>query len=43
MLKIIKNTGFKSIFGIEYEGDKLPAEAGIKATKELLIKTAKEI
>jgi len=43
MLKIIKDAGFKGIFGIEYEGDKLSAEAGIKATKELLIKTASEI
>ncbi|HEV7330458.1 MAG TPA: sugar phosphate isomerase/epimerase family protein [Flavisolibacter sp.] len=38
MMKIIKDAGFKGIIGIEYEGDKLPAEEGIKATKELLLK-----
>jgi len=41
MMKIIKNAGFKGIIGIEYEGDKLSAEEGIRATKELLLKTAK--
>ena len=43
MMKIIKNSGFKGIIGIEYEGNRLSAEDGIKATKELLIKTAKAI
>ncbi|NTS42591.1 sugar phosphate isomerase/epimerase [Flavisolibacter sp. BT320] len=40
MLKIIKDAGFKGVIGIEYEGDKLSAEDGIKATKALLLKTA---
>lgn len=43
MMKIIKDSGFKGIIGIEYEGNRLSAEDGIKATKELLIKTAKAI
>jgi sugar phosphate isomerase/epimerase len=43
MMKIIKDAGFKGIIGIEYEGDKLSAEEGIKATKALLIKTAKAL
>ena len=36
MLKIIKATGFKGYMGIEYEGDKLSEEEGIKKTKALL-------
>ncbi len=43
MMKIIKDSGFRGIIGIEYEGNKLSSELGIKATKELLIKTAKAI
>jgi len=43
MFQIIKDSGFKGIVGVEYEGDKLPAAEGIKATKELLLKTAKEL
>lgn len=43
MFQIIKDSGFKGIVGIEYEGNGLSAEEGIKATKELLIKTAKAI
>jgi len=37
ILRIIKNAGFSGHVGIEYEGYKLSAEAGIKATKHLLI------
>lgn len=36
MLKIVKDSGFKGIIGIEYEGSNLPASEGIKKTKELL-------
>lgn len=43
MMKIIKDSGFKGIIGIEYEGNKLPAEEGIKATKALLLNTAKAL
>lgn len=40
MFQIIKAAGFKEIVGIEYEGNKLSAHEGVKATKALLQKTA---
>lgn len=40
MLKIAKEAGFKGYIGIEYEGNKLSEEEGIKKTKELLQRTA---
>lgn len=40
MLKIIKKAGFTGYIGIEYEGDKLSEEDGIKKTKALLEKVA---
>ena len=36
ILKIVKDSGFRGIAGIEYEGSKLPEREGIKATKALL-------
>ncbi|WP_221391910.1 sugar phosphate isomerase/epimerase [Dyadobacter sp. NIV53] len=36
ILKIVKDSGFKGIAGIEYEGSKLSEYDGIKATKALL-------
>lgn len=39
MMKIIKDSGFKGYIGIEYEGDSLSEEEGIKKTKALLQKT----
>ena len=36
MLKVVKNAGFKGYMGIEYEGDKLSEDEGIKKTKVLL-------
>ncbi|MBB5283203.1 sugar phosphate isomerase/epimerase [Rhabdobacter roseus] len=39
MMKIIKDSGFKGIIGIEYEGSKLDEYAGIKATKAILERT----
>ncbi len=38
MLPIVKAAGYKGHIGIEYEGNKLPEEEGIKATKFLLEK-----
>ena len=38
MLSIVKNSGYKGFIGIEYEGDKLTENEGIKATKRLLEK-----
>ena len=43
IMKIIKDSGFKGIMGIEFEGNNLPPEKGIMLTKELLVKTAAAI
>jgi sugar phosphate isomerase/epimerase len=43
MLKIMKEAGFSGYIGIEYEGDKLSEEEGIKKTKALIEKTAAAI
>jgi sugar phosphate isomerase/epimerase len=43
MMKIIKNSGFNGYIGIEYEGDKLSEEEGIRKTKALLEKVANNI
>jgi sugar phosphate isomerase/epimerase len=43
MLQIVKNAGFNGYIGVEYEGDKLTEEEGIMATKNLLIKSVKEL
>jgi len=40
MLKIIKDSGFHGYIGIEYEGEKLGEEEGIRKTKALLEKVA---
>ncbi|MDT0643242.1 sugar phosphate isomerase/epimerase family protein [Zunongwangia sp. F363] len=37
MLEIVKEAGYNSYIGIEYEGTGLPPEEGILATKQLLI------
>ncbi len=43
MLQIVKNAGYTGYIGVEYEGDELSEEAGIIATKELLLKVANEV
>jgi sugar phosphate isomerase/epimerase len=43
MLKIVKDAGYTGFIGVEYEGSVLDEEAGIIATKELMLKAAKEM
>lgn len=43
MLQIVKDAGFTGYIGIEYEGQRLPAEEGILATKELLIEEGSKL
>ena len=43
MLGIVKDSGFKGFIGVEYEGDRLSEEEGIKATKALLEKVGAEL
>ncbi len=43
MMEIVKKSGFTGFVGIEYEGERLSEEEGVIATKELLLKIAKEL
>lgn len=43
MLGIVKNAGYTGYIGVEYEGSDLTEEEGLLATKELLLKAAKEL
>ncbi len=43
MMKIVKDSGFKGIVGIEYEGDVLSEDEGIRKTKALLEKVAQSM
>lgn len=43
MMRIIKDSGFKGHIGIEYEGQELSEDEGIKATKALLERVIKEL
>lgn len=43
MLKIVKDAGYTGYIGIEYEGNALSEDEGIKATKALLEKVGRQI
>jgi sugar phosphate isomerase/epimerase len=43
MLQIVKNAGYKGYIGVEYEGNILSEEDGIKATRDLLIEASKKL
>ncbi len=43
MLKIVKDAGYTGFIGVEYEGCGLSEEAGILATKKLLLDAAREL
>ena len=43
ILKLVKDSGYKSFIGVEYEGEKLSEKEGILATKALLLKANKEL
>ena len=43
MMQIVKDAGYTGFVGVEYEGSVLDEEAGIKATRELLIKAAQKV
>lgn len=43
ILKIVKDAGFRGYIGIEYEGSTLDQDAGILATRNLLIKAGKTL
>ncbi len=43
MLKIVKDAGYTGYIGIEYEGEKLPEQDGIRATLDLLKKAGAQV
>lgn len=43
MMQIVKDAGYTGFVGVEYEGSRLDDAAGIKATRDLLLKAAKEV
>lgn len=43
MLQMVKDNGYTGFIGVEYEGNELSEEEGIIATKDLLLKAAKEV
>ena len=43
MMKIVKSFGYTGYVGVEYEGNRLSEEEGIKATRDLLIKIGQTI
>lgn len=43
ILQMVKDAGYTGYIGVEYEGSILNEEAGIKATKNLMLKVAKEL
>jgi sugar phosphate isomerase/epimerase len=43
MLQIVKDAGYKGFIGVEYEGGGLSEEEGIAATRDLLLKAAKQV
>ena len=43
MMKIVKSFGYTGYVGVEYEGERLSEEDGIKATRDLLIKIGQTI
>lgn len=43
MLEIVKDAGYAGFIGVEYEGQNLSEEEGIKATKELLLEVGSKL
>lgn len=43
MLQIVKDAEYTGFVGVEYEGNSLDETAGIKATRNLLLKAAKKV
>ncbi|MFD0796050.1 sugar phosphate isomerase/epimerase family protein [Maribacter chungangensis] len=43
MLQMVKDAGYTGYIGVEYEGNEIGEEAGIKATRDLLLKANQEI
>lgn len=43
MLRTVKEAGYKGYIGVEYEGNRLNEEEGIKATRDLLLKTSRQL
>ena len=43
MMKMVKNTAYTGFVGVEYEGKNMSEDAGIKATRDLLIRVGNQL
>jgi len=43
MLQIVKDAGYTGFIGVEYEGSTLSEKDGIIATRDLMLKSSKEL
>jgi len=43
ILQLVKNSGYTSFIGVEFEGSEISEEEGIKLTKELLLKVEEQL
>jgi sugar phosphate isomerase/epimerase len=43
ILQLVKNSGYTSFIGVEFEGSEISEEEGIKLTKELLLKAEEQL
>jgi hydroxypyruvate isomerase len=43
MMQLVKDAGYSGFVGVEYEGNELGEEAGILATRDLLLEVAQKI
>jgi len=43
IIQLVKDSGYTNYIGVEYEGERLSEKEGILATKNLLLKSAKEV
>jgi sugar phosphate isomerase/epimerase len=43
IIKMVRDAGYTGYIGVEYEGSRLDETAGTKATRDLLLKAAKEV
>lgn len=43
MMQMVKDSGYKGFVGVEFEGNKISEEEGIKATRDLLLKVGAQL
>jgi len=43
IMKMVKEVGYRGFVGVEFEGNEVPEEKGVKLTRDLLIKVGKQL